>query len=178
MKNLILIVCIALLFQGCSSILTSKPIGTLSEKTMAKVLVDINLTEATLRVGNDSLVRITDTTSMRNRYADIFRKNDVDPDDFNASLIYYLKHIDELDKIYNDVITQLSTLEATLQQASQPVGQEGNYMHGNPFNNPWFKTLTKAPPANGLQYFSPAIYPFSMPDQPEIPRPTKTNKVF
>ena len=84
---------------------------------MVDVLVDINLTEASLKIGSDTTgIRITDTTNMRIRFAEVFRKHDVDPDDFNSSLSYYLEHIDDLDKIYAEVITRLTTLEATLRE--------------------------------------------------------------
>lgn len=139
--------------------------GTLSEKEMVDVLVDINLTEAALKIGSDTTgIRITDTTNMRIRFAEVFRKHDVDPDDFNTSLSYYLEHIDDLDKIYAEVITRLTTLEATLReepgQGKGSANGTGGQM-GNPYNNPWFKTLMKNPLPGEIQYFSPAIYPYT-----------------
>ena len=132
---------------------------------MVDVLVDINLTEASLKIGSDTTgIRITDTTNMRIRFAEVFRKHDVDPDDFNASLSYYLEHIDDLDKIYAEVITRLTTLEATLReepgQGNGSVNAAGGQM-GNPYNNPWFKTLMKNMQPAEIQYFSPAIYPYT-----------------
>ena len=80
-----------MLTASCNSILSSKPSGTLSEEQMADLLVDIHLTEATLRIANDSIARLNDTTDLRIRFAQVFRKNDVEPDDFNISLNYYIK---------------------------------------------------------------------------------------
>ena len=164
-KNWTLLACFALILSACGSIFSSKPMGTLSEKEMVDMLVDINLTEASLKIGSDTTGRgITDTTNMRIRFAEVFRKHDVDPDDFNTSLIYYLEHIDDLDKIYAEVITRLTTLEATLREepghGNGPVNASGGPM-GNPYNNPWFKTLMKNPQPGEIQYFSPAIYPYT-----------------
>ena len=47
---------------------------------MIDVLVDIHLTEATLNIANDSISRLNDTTQLRIRYAQVFLKNDIDPD--------------------------------------------------------------------------------------------------
>jgi len=148
---------IALLGASCGSILNSKPSGTLSEKQMIDVLVDIHLTEATMKIANDSLARLNDTTQMRQRFAEVFKKNDIDPDDFNASLDYYLKHIEDLDKIYVEVINRLTELEATLQP--KPVLNAGNLNSGKNINNIWFKSMNKTDEPEIIQYFSPLKYP-------------------
>ena len=148
---------IALFASSCNGIINSKPSGTLSEKKMIDVLVDIQLTEATLTIANDSIVRLNDTTQLRNRFAEVFRKHNTDPDDFNASLDYYLKHIDELDKIYVEVINRLTELEATLQP--KPVININNSNSRKDINNVWFKSLNNSGEPEKIQYFSPLKYP-------------------
>jgi len=164
MKTLTYILFLSLLAASCSSLMSSKPAGTLSEEEMIEILVDIHLTEATLRVGNDSVARLKDTTELRTRFAEAFRKNKVEPDDFNQSLNYYLEHIEQLDKIYTEVISRLSEMEAMLQQkTSEPVAGKMNRISKpgkiTPVNNPWFRTLYKPEQPQPVQYFSPEIYP-------------------
>ena len=69
---------IALLAASCNSILNSSLSGTLSEKQMTDILVDIHLSEASLSVLNDSIARLNDTTQLRIRFARIFTKNNIE----------------------------------------------------------------------------------------------------
>jgi hypothetical protein len=162
MRKGTLILIIALLVASCNSILNSSPSGTLSENKMADILVDIHLSEATMNVLNDSIVRLNDTTQLRIRFAQIFAKNDVDPDDFNTSLTYYLGHIEELDKIYVEVINRLTELEATLQP--KPIQ---NTIRLNPdqnrllMRNIWYKSMNWTDKPEEIEYFSPLIYPLA-----------------
>ena len=148
---------IALLAASCNSILDSTPSGTLSEKQMIDVLVDIHLTEATMKITDDSYARLSDTTQLRIQFAQVFAKHNIDPDDFNASLDYYLKHIDDLDKIYVSVINRLTELEATLQP--KPVQNINTSLSGKRINNVWFKSMNKITEPEAIQYFSPMKYP-------------------
>ena len=155
-----LILFIALLGASCNSILNSRPSGTLSEKQMVDMLVDIHLTEATLNVASDSLARLNDTTQLRIRFAQVFIKHDISPDDFNYSLTYYLEHIEELDKIYKEVINRLTELEATL----QPIILQRNDrltsdQKRNLMINEWYRSLNRADEPEEIQYFSPLLYP-------------------
>lgn len=169
MKKWTFLVCMALLTASCSNLLSSKPSGTLSEKQMADLLVDIHLTEATLKIANDSSFRINDTTALRNRFALVFIKHDIDPDDFNASLGYYLEHIDELDKIYVEVINRLTTLEVTLTPIVYPAnGRLNQDQPGN--SNIWFRSLNKNIEPVEIQYFDTAKYPLRTNKKGPLPR--------
>lgn len=148
---------IALLAASCGRILNSKPPGTLSEKQMIDVLVDIHLTEATMKISNDSLARLNDTTQIRVLFAQVFIKHDVTPDDFNVSLDYYLKHIDDLDKIYVEVINRLTAMEATLQPKSTLTVNNLNSRRSS--NNIWFNSMNKISEQEKIQYFSTMQYP-------------------
>lgn len=169
MKKWAFIFFIALLVASCNSILNPSPSGTLSEKQMTDILVDIHLSEATLSVLNDSVARLNDTTQLRIRFAYIFVKNNVDPDDFNTSLTYYLGHIEELDKIYVEVINRLTELEATLQPKPVP-----NSVRLNPEKNRmlkrniWYKSMNMNDKPEDIEYFSPLIYPYAAVNQKSL----------
>jgi len=138
------------------------PSGTLSEKQMADVLVDIHLTEAVLNITNDSIARLNDTTQLRIRFADVFVKHNIDPDDFNTSLTYYMEHIEELDNIYKEVINRLTELEATLQPKTVPVIRRLNPDQNRMLlKNVWYRSMNKPDEPEEIQYFSPLIYPVS-----------------
>ena len=164
-KKWILFVSIAMLAVSCDSIFTSKPAGTLNEDEMINILVDIHLTEATLRISNDSLARLNDTIDQRIRFAHVFRKHGIDPDDFNKSMDYYLEHIELLDKIYVEVINRLSELEATLQPkitnlaASKKLNVSALEPSVAQLSNPWFRTLHKPTEPEKVQYLNPDKYP-------------------
>ena len=160
LKKWAFIVCIAMLSASCNSILNSKPLGTLSEEQMIDVLVDIHLTEATLKIANDSLARVSDTAELRNRFAQVFRKHDIEPDDFNASLNYYLEHIEEIDKIYTEVINRLTALEAALTPKTNPESDRNRLTPGMyDINNPWLKSLNKLSEPYEIRYFDEVKYP-------------------
>lgn len=165
MKKWTFIISIVLLSTACNSILRSKPAGTLSEGQMIDILIDIHLTEATLRIANDSISRLNDTTDLRRRFAQVFKKNDVSPDDFNASLNYYIQHIEELDKIYVEVINRLTVQEANLLPKPAGILKQTNrnaLTRGNPaLKNPWYRSLNKTVETEEIQYFDPLIYPGS-----------------
>ncbi len=158
------IILLAIFSVSCNSLLKSTPSGLLSESKMTDVLVDMHLTEATLRAANDSISRLNDTTDLRIRFSEVFRKNDVTPDEFNVSLNYYLEQIDVLDKIYSEVIIRLTEIEATLQQQSNK--QNRAFINrNNPladtirYSNPWYRTLHKTTYPEPSRYFETFDFP-------------------
>jgi phage-related protein len=157
------LLCLAILSVSCNSLLKSKPSGLLSESQMTDILVDMNLTEASVRAANDSISRLNDTTDLRIRFAEVFRKHDVTPDEFNISLNYYLEQIDELDKIYSEVISRLSLQEANLQQMANKKpyafvkgGNKG--IDSTAMKNPWYRTLNFTDQPWQSQYFDPLVF--------------------
>jgi hypothetical protein len=125
---------------------------------MVDVLVDIHLTESTLRILTDTSARLDDTTYLRTRFAQVFSKHNVDPDDFTASLDYYMKHIEDLDKIYTEVINKLTELEATLQpKPVENITSKGRIRPGQ--NNMWFRSIYKITEPVEIHYFGPMQYP-------------------
>ena len=149
--------------------------GTLSVKQMTDVLVDIQLTEATLKIGNDSTFLKSDTNDLRKRFAEVFKKHNVDPDDFNASLTYYLVHIEELDQIYVEVINRLTVLEATLvPKISIDLNYHNRLNNGmiDP-RNPWHRALDKTFKPVETKYFDGSKYSYPADDKPEYHGPGK-----
>jgi hypothetical protein len=167
MKKWAFLALLTVLILSCNSILRSKPSGTLSEEEMTDILVDIHLTEATLNIADESLARSYDTTNLRIRFAQVFKKHDVKPDDFKASLDYYLEHIEQLDKIYVEVINRLTEMEANLQPKAVKPGINELDRGNLPLNNKWFRTLYKPDKPEQIQYFNEVIYP--LPDEERFP---------
>jgi hypothetical protein len=170
MKKWALLALLAMLIASCNSILRSKPSGTLSEEEMTELLVDIHLTEATLSVADEALARSYDTANLRIRFAQVFKKHDVKPDDFKASLDYYLEHIEQLDKIYVEVINRLTVMEANLIPKTLVPRMNGLNRGNLPLNNTWFRTLYKPDKPEQIQYFNERIYP--VPDDERFPYAT------
>ena len=157
MKKWVFILCIAMLTASCNGLLRSKPMGTLSEEQMTAVLVDIHLTEATLKIASDSISRLNDTTDLRNRFATVFRKHDINPDDFNSSLNYYIQHIELLEKIYVEVINRLTVMEATFLQKT--ANTASNKLLPGALNNIWYRSINKIEEPIEFHYFDSTKYP-------------------
>ncbi len=165
MKKWAYIFCMALLWASCSSIFNSKPVGTLSQSQMVDLLVDIHLTEATYKMANDSISRLDDTTGIRQRFAQVFRKHDIKPDRFNNSLNYYIEHIEDLNKIYSEVIVKLTEIDARLTPKPAASPERKNPIAGRNTKanmaNPWYLTLDKNQKPIEFQYFDFDKYPFT-----------------
>lgn len=157
MKKWTFIFCLAILVASCNGLLTSKPSGTLSESKMVDVLVDMHITEATVKFGVDSTSHAVDTTEARNRFAEVFRNHSIKPEEFNTSLNYYLEHVEEMDKIYADVINKLTEIDVKLvpvnkQVVTSIIGSNKN------FSSPWFPTSQGVDLKGKNQYFDQGIY--------------------
>lgn len=109
---------LALSMVSCS-VFNPKPGGTLSKEEMTDVLTDLQLTEGSLRLAGDSSSLLTDTAYLQSRFAEMFHKHNITPDQFSKSLDYYIRHIDELDQIYTEVLNRLNMMEAKVQAASR-----------------------------------------------------------
>lgn len=146
-------ICLTIVTVSCGDLLKSTPQGLLDENQMTNILVDMHLTEATLRSANDSILKLNDTTQLRIRYAEVFRKHKIRPEDFNMSLNYYIERIDILDNIYTNVINQLTVIETNFQELlnKQTLAAADSANRTNPFNNTWYRTLYKGEIKN--QYF-------------------------
>jgi len=85
------------------------PKGILSQKQMVDLLVDMHLSEAI----NGQRFRLDQTTKnfSNDLYFSICKKHDVDPDVFAKSVLYYGKHPEKYDAIYDQVLNRLNEME-------------------------------------------------------------------
>jgi hypothetical protein len=157
MKKWTYIFCLAILVASCSGLLTSKPSGTLSESKMVDMLVDMHITEATVKFGVDSIEHAIDTTESRNRFAEVFRNHNVKPEEFNQSMNYYLEHVEELDKIYSEVISRLTEIDAKLVPVNKQTVASINGSN-KIFSSPWFPASQAVDLKGKNQYFDHDIY--------------------
>ncbi len=107
-KNLasVLILLMALLIYSCSAPKVIIPKDILSKENMVAILTDIHLAESavTLKFTNKD-------TSMYQaaEYTDFICKNHkTTKEQFNKSYDFYISHPELLNKIYDDVLTELS----------------------------------------------------------------------
>jgi len=117
MKTVLVFVFLIHILTSCergNRFLNSRPVGVISEKHMADVLVDIHLAESALRVGNTQKTMPGDSTYQRSQFLEVFDKHRITPDEFRKSLSYYAAHISKLDEIYTEVIDRLNQMESEL----------------------------------------------------------------
>ncbi len=78
---------------------------------MVKVMVDVQLAEALIQ--NQSLNSNDSTKKIAaSYYKKIFEKNAISEQQFRESFLYYSHHLELLNKVYEDVINELSKMQA------------------------------------------------------------------
>lgn len=105
----IYLILIAFLLSYCAPAGDPQPANLLPEDKMTQVMMDIHLAEARLEsagLGADSADVI-----FKKMQQDIFKKHQIKEVDFNNSYQYYLRNLNEFDKIYQKVIDSLSARE-------------------------------------------------------------------
>lgn len=115
----VVILAVLMLVSSCNrggGVLSSRPSGVLSEDEMVDILVDINLAESALRVGNGQHNMPADSVYQKSQFLAVYEKNGTTPDAFRKSLEYYTQHIELLDKIYSDAIDRLQEMEIKMQE--------------------------------------------------------------
>lgn len=87
------------------------PADVLSQEKMTAVLVDVHLVEATmnLNVMSPGNIVIPDNYPLS---IDVLKKHQITKKQYFDSFIYYTQHPDVLNKIYEEVINDLSKLQA------------------------------------------------------------------
>jgi hypothetical protein len=106
------------LFVSCSgkqNLIPGMGDDVLSREEMTDLLVDINLAESGLRVGNVQRTQASDSLYQQSLFLEVFKKNDVTPDQFNSSLDYYSRRVDDMNEIFGEVINRLTVMQAELQ---------------------------------------------------------------
>ncbi len=97
----------ALLFISCSKKEEKIPDNILSKNKMIQVLVDVHIAEATIQ---NKYLALNDSTKniAAGYYINAFDKNKITEQQFRESFLYYSHHLDLLNKIYEEVINELS----------------------------------------------------------------------
>ena len=111
-KTILSALCLGgLLLSSCSKKEEKIPENILSKEKMIAVMVDVQMAEASIQ--NRSL-SITDSTKLiaAGYYKNLFEKNKITEQQFRESFLYYSHHLDLLNKIYEEVINELSKKQA------------------------------------------------------------------
>jgi len=85
------------------------------QEKMVDVMVDVHLTEAILRNKKISGEELDKKTS--DYYSRIFHKHDITKKQFDSSLVYYEKNVDQFNEIYEEVIVKLNKKQRKAEQA-------------------------------------------------------------
>lgn len=109
MKKLFLFNIIFLLvisFTSCKKKQVEIPVDILKQKEMIAVLADVQIAEAALTQQATKGKLASDYTA--SYYKFVFEKHKITSQEFKRSMNWYTLHPDMLDKVYEEVINQLS----------------------------------------------------------------------
>ena len=86
------------------------PSSVLSQEKLVRVMVDMQLMEAALSLGvvNANIKTMNDTLAMYN----VFQKDSITKTQYDESMKFYSQHPEILNKIYDDVIIELTKKQA------------------------------------------------------------------
>jgi|ERR1039458_9699160 hypothetical protein len=106
----VLIVLMPLIIQSCSAPVVVIPNDVLSQEKMVEVLTDIHLAESaiTLKFTNK------DTSKLQAKvfYDFVYKAHKTTKEQFSKSYDFYVAHPELLNKIYDDVLIELSKKQA------------------------------------------------------------------
>jgi hypothetical protein len=116
-----------LLLGACRQrdVMNGMPSNVLPRHKMIPLLVDIHLTEAALKLNPSTAKPNDNKLYYSSAYSPVFIKHGTNPDQFNRSMQWYTRHINLLEEIYTEVITNLNTLEALNRPAKTLKNKEG-----------------------------------------------------
>lgn len=77
---------------------------------MIVILADIQITEAYIDDLRKSGHQTKDTSMAY--FKKVFKKHDITPDEFEQSLLFYKKDLENMDELYKNVVTRLNELKA------------------------------------------------------------------
>ena len=104
-----LLVCIIFLLISCNGD-SNKPDQILSEDKMVNILIKIHLTEA--KISNSLYPSDSALIYYKSMEDSIYHKMGIPKKDYTESYIYYMRNIEQMDRIYSRVIDSLSLREA------------------------------------------------------------------
>jgi hypothetical protein len=117
MKKLLLLLFATLLLASCYTThdksQVPKPDDLIVRDTLIHLLAEIELIESAIRDKQNLGHEIDDLNEAF--YATVFKKYNVSREQFNRSMDYYKQNLEEMDDIYEDVISRLSVIESQIQ---------------------------------------------------------------
>lgn len=98
-------------FIACSKKEEKIPENILPKDKMIKVMVDVHIAEAAIQ---NKYLSLNDSTKKiaAGYYRNLFEKNKITEQQFRESFLYYAHHLDLFNKIYEEVINELSKKQA------------------------------------------------------------------
>lgn len=118
-----LIYSVLIVFILVQSACTSVPDGVVSEKTMEKILYDSYLGES---LSETELTTVYQVQAKDVYLKSVLKKYDVSKQQYDASLNWYMKHLDIYTRIFNKVLARLKKEEARLKLESGD--SQGDYL--------------------------------------------------
>ena len=115
-----LIVVLALALQSCSHEDGARP--EISRDKLVDVLFDIHLADGYLAYSGARIDR--DREKIEGTYGYILRKHNITPHQFNNTMMYYSRHINEYEKLYNKVIEKVTRYETENLNINKDDGQK------------------------------------------------------
>lgn len=124
MRKIFLISTVFLFLSACVEKESPPPSNALDPNVFASVMIDIQLAEG--RTTQKSYVARDKNLKVVDLYPTIFEKHNVDPEDFLATYEYYITYPGMMEKIYEQVLDSLTTLNAVIKKASSKVQHDEN----------------------------------------------------
>ena len=110
-KNIITIAIITLAFS-CTKKEEKIPATIIAPEKMKQILIDIHMLEGTVNASN--MQADTATATYNSLQEKLFQKHGIKQVQFDSSMAYYTRHLEDMDKIYTGVIDSLTVKEALL----------------------------------------------------------------
>jgi hypothetical protein len=96
------------------------PENVLPQQKMVEILYDMHLLEG----ARSGTMILGDTNSLPDYYSRVYQKHQVSEQQFKESFYWYTLHPNELKLVYDDLIIELTTLEA--EEKVRSAGQPGS----------------------------------------------------
>jgi hypothetical protein len=111
-----------LVMLACNPTPVEKPVRFIPHNEMVAVMTDIQLADAYI---TDLKAKGADAKDITTRMHDsVFMLHGIERKIFDENLIWYSANIEELDKVYTEIISNLAHLKAQDSIAKQPAGQK------------------------------------------------------
>jgi hypothetical protein len=114
MSRKIIFIFVLFLVYACGSKdeKTKIPDNIIPQDKMVSIIVDFHLVEASISQGQQ---RHEDVNEMTNyRYNSVLKKHKISRKQLSDSFMFYTDHMKDLDKIYKQVVVELSTMQSRI----------------------------------------------------------------